>query len=140
MDSRSSARPLWAGLTLVGTAVVVALAWRAPTALLAVCPPCLFRTLFGIEHCWGCGMTRACVALLRGEFDHAWGLNSRAYLVLPLLTALYLDWLRVACGSPARGTARAPGAVQPERLRPGTGLAASVHPSRIHSPLSGITV
>ncbi len=50
---------------------------------------CLSKRLFNME-CYGCGLTRATLAIIHGDFAAAWALNSRAFIVVPLLAFLYL--------------------------------------------------
>ena len=70
-------------LALLGASAIL-----APALLWRVAPPCLF-TLLAETTCWGCGMTRASLAFLRGDFVAAWNFNKASLLVLPLLLALY---------------------------------------------------
>ena len=65
-----------------------------PAALLRVAPPCLFLGLFELP-CWGCGMTRAALALLRGDIATAWQYNKASLLVLPMLMLLYARHLHM---------------------------------------------
>ena len=69
------------GVTLVAAAQVAAVAsgvggW-----------PCLFKSAAGIP-CPGCGLTRATISLLRGEFAAAFGAHAFAPLLLLALAAL----------------------------------------------------
>lgn len=73
----------WVALACAGIAALAAPGW-----LLAVAPPCLLTSLTDIE-CWGCGMTRAVVAAVQGQWAQAWALNPRVYVVLPLLTGIF---------------------------------------------------
>ncbi len=50
--------------------------------------PCVFRAMTGYL-CPGCGMTRAVVAILDGNFAKAWQYNALSLTLLPVLT-LYL--------------------------------------------------
>lgn len=50
--------------------------------------PCIFRALTGYL-CPGCGMTRAVVVILDGNFAKAWQYNALSLTLLPVLT-LYL--------------------------------------------------
>lgn len=52
--------------------------------------PCLFRCLTDLV-CPGCGMTRACLAIVRGEFDAAWNYHPFSFFLLGLaiLTAFF---------------------------------------------------
>lgn len=53
---------------------------------------CLSRRFFDME-CFGCGMTRACVALRNADFESAYQFNWRVVVVVPLLVAEYLRQL-----------------------------------------------
>lgn len=46
-------------------------------------PPCLFKTLLGMQ-CPGCGSLRAAHALLHGNISQAWALNKPLLVALPL--------------------------------------------------------
>lgn len=60
-----------------------------PGALLHYGPPCVFSSVLGWEHCWGCGITHAIIALLHGDVAAAWQHNPRSLIVLPLLIVVY---------------------------------------------------
>lgn len=49
--------------------------------------PCLFRAVTGLL-CPGCGVTRLCLALLRGDPGAAWEANPVLLLLLPALAVL----------------------------------------------------
>lgn len=49
-------------------------------------PPCVFREVTGF-HCIGCGITRACHALLHLRFWEAFGQNPLLVVALPLVLA-----------------------------------------------------
>ncbi len=51
--------------------------------------PCVINTLFDID-CWGCGITRAIISLLHGEWDRSLGLHVMALPVLAVITAISL--------------------------------------------------
>jgi hypothetical protein len=75
-------------------AVLGLAALLAPGALMRVAPPCLFSLL--LDHpCWGCGMTRAALAFVRGDFVAAWQFNKASLLVLPMLMLLYARHLHM---------------------------------------------
>ena len=44
-------------------------------------PFCLVRTVTGLP-CPGCGITRALIAIARGNFREAWRLNPAAFMVV----------------------------------------------------------
>lgn len=44
--------------------------------------PCLFTLIFDI-NCWGCGLTRAFIELLRFDFKLAWSYNPIIFLLIP---------------------------------------------------------
>ena len=52
--------------------------------------PCLFRTLTGWQ-CPGCGVTRMCLSLLRGDFAAAWQYNAAILCLLPPGAAVAAD-------------------------------------------------
>lgn len=54
--------------------------------------PCPFRLITGYL-CPGCGVTRMCLAFLRGDPAAAYGYNKGLFLILPLLAALILSAL-----------------------------------------------
>jgi len=64
----------------------------APDRVLAWSPPCLWHSL-GIAHCWGCGMTRAFIAVLHGDLLTAIRLNPGIGAVAPLLLWVYVTSL-----------------------------------------------
>jgi hypothetical protein len=74
---------------------VLALACAVPPALIVlfsfspeefdIYPKCMFHLLTGL-HCPGCGATRACFALLHGQWDQAIAFNAYFVLSLPWLT------------------------------------------------------
>ena len=49
--------------------------------------PCVITAISGYD-CPGCGMTRASVSLVRGDFQRAWQFNPFVYLVVPLAIVL----------------------------------------------------
>lgn len=51
--------------------------------------PCLFDTLLDID-CWGCGITRAVISLLHGEWQRAWDQRSMAIPVMVAIAAISL--------------------------------------------------
>jgi len=63
-----------------------------PETLLRVAPSCLI-SVFLEDQCWGCGITRASIAILRGDFAAAWGFNKLSVVVLPMLFFFYLRFL-----------------------------------------------
>ncbi len=78
----------------VALAALGAAAILMPAALLRVAPSCLFFKLFD-QTCWGCGMTHAALAFLRGDLPAAWQFNRASLLVLPMLLALYARHLHM---------------------------------------------
>ena len=49
---------------------------------------CLYKRFFGLE-CWGCGMTRAIISVVNGNFKDAIEYNWRVLIVFPLLLYIY---------------------------------------------------
>ena len=93
----------------IGPTAAVALGGLGALALLASQIPgrrpdlvlCPWRRLTG-TNCPGCGMTRALMALLRGDLDHALGMHPLSPVVLALIVAT----TALACWDLARGTDR----------------------------------
>ncbi len=106
-----------AGAFLLG--LVVLATW---TALSGTPPgdvqllPCPLQTLSGLR-CPGCGITRACLALARGEFAAAWSYHPFAYLLVPLALTMGL-----APGKTRRAWRRVPETLR--RMLVGAALAA----------------
>ena len=65
-----------------------------PDWLNQISPPCLFRYFFDFKYCWGCGLTRATVALLNAKFVAAWQLNPLVFIVVPLIIFEYFRLLK----------------------------------------------
>ena len=76
-------------LTGLGVAVIA-----APNFVLQYSPPCIFNYFFGFNYCWGCGLTRATVALLNAKFVAAWQLNPLVFIVVPLIIFEYFRLLK----------------------------------------------
>ncbi len=72
-------------LTGLGVAAIA-----APNFVLQYSPPCIFNYFFGFNYCWGCGLTRATLAVLDGNFEVAWHLNRLIFIVLPLIIFQYI--------------------------------------------------
>lgn len=73
------ARLLLAGLIAVGAAT--AIAGVSPQAVRSI--PCPFHLATGV-CCPGCGMTRSCLSLVRGEWAAAFGFHPLSFALLPL--------------------------------------------------------
>ncbi len=55
---------------------------------------CVYKFLFGKE-CWNCGMTRAFLSILHGDFLEAWKYNYKVIVVFPLTICMYLySWYK----------------------------------------------
>lgn len=72
-------------LTGLGVAAIA-----APNFVLQYSPPCIFNYFFGFNYCWGCGLTRATLAVLDGNLEMAWHLNRLIFIVLPLIIFQYI--------------------------------------------------
>jgi hypothetical protein len=72
-------------LTGLGVAAIA-----APNFVLQYSPPCIFNYFFGFNYCWGCGLTRATLAVLDGDLEMAWQLNRLIFIVLPLIIFQYI--------------------------------------------------
>lgn len=84
-------------IAALGAAAIV-----VPDTLLHASPSCLISMLLE-DRCWGCGITRASIAILHGDFTAAWRLNKFSIVVLPMLVFLYLRFLRTIWHSYAPG-------------------------------------
>lgn len=78
------ARRLLAGAALLLAAGLAYAFWARATGLALPCP---FRAVTGLL-CPGCGVTRLCLALLRGDVAAAWRANPALLLLLPVLAVL----------------------------------------------------
>lgn len=55
---------------------------------------CIFKRIFNTE-CWNCGMTRAFLYVLHGQFDIAMSYNKNVIFVFPLTIYMYLySWYK----------------------------------------------
>ena len=50
---------------------------------------CLFKNLFGIE-CYGCGITKAVIAITQLDFIRAFNYNRLIFIVMPLVLYLWV--------------------------------------------------
>ena len=57
--------------------------------------PCIFHSLTDLV-CPGCGMTRACIALVHGQFGVAWSYHPFSFLIvgLAIAAAFFPLWLK----------------------------------------------
>lgn len=83
MEKLRRRRLLSGGAALLAAGLGYAL-WLRLTGLAIPCP---FRAVTGLL-CPGCGVTRLCLALLRGDFGAAWRANPVLLALLPALAAL----------------------------------------------------
>ena len=70
-------------------------------------PICIYTLVTG-SHCWGCGMTRALCAGVRGDFITAFHYNPRVVVVLPVLFAVWLRMVRREIDAAGEKTGEAP--------------------------------
>jgi hypothetical protein len=69
-------------------AIVVACGTVVTAILLAPIRLCLVASLFHVP-CPGCGMTRAALALLRGDFGRAFSFHPLAIVLVPFVGAIF---------------------------------------------------
>lgn len=81
--ARRRRRVLTAAVVLLAAGLGYAL-WVHVTGLALPCP---FHAVIGLK-CPGCGVTRMCLALLRGDLADAWAANPVLLLLLPVLGLL----------------------------------------------------
>lgn len=77
----------------VAVACIALIGFCYPQALLQLCPPCLWKTLFHIDWCWGCGITRAMLSVLAGDWRGAIQFNPLIVLVAPLSAWVYVRFV-----------------------------------------------
>lgn len=70
-----------------GLLLAVGLAYALWVRATGLALPCPFRAVTGLL-CPGCGVTRLCLALLRGDWAGAWRANPALLPMLPILAAL----------------------------------------------------
>ena len=85
------ARLLLIGLGTVG--LYTAVSGMTPEEVSLI--PCIFHSLTDLA-CPGCGMTRACLALVRGKFGVAWSYHPFSFLIVGLAipAAFFPMWLK----------------------------------------------
>lgn len=85
------ARLFLVGLGVIGLYTVVSEISTEDVSLI----PCIFHSLTKLA-CPGCGMTRACVALVQGKFGIAWYYHPFSFLVvgLAIAAAFFPGWLK----------------------------------------------
>ncbi len=84
MERRRRLNRLLGGAGLLLAAGLAYALWVRATGLALPCP---FRAVTGLL-CPGCGVTRLCLALLRGDWAGAWRANPALLPMLPILAAL----------------------------------------------------
>ena len=58
---------------------------------------CIYKLITGKE-CYNCGMTRAFLSVIQGNFDKAMYYNSNSIIVFPFATFIYLySWHKFIC-------------------------------------------
>lgn len=55
---------------------------------------CLSKVLFKVE-CFACGLTRACMHLIHGEFEEAFAWHMWSFIALPALAIFWVRWFFV---------------------------------------------
>ncbi len=53
---------------------------------------CIFKNVLGLD-CFGCGMTRAIIAFIRGDFYQSINYNFNVIIILPLLLIIWFKQL-----------------------------------------------
>lgn len=70
-----------------GIILLVGILYAIFVRLTGLAVPCIFRTLTGWQ-CPGCGITRACLSLLKGEIRTSFSYNSFLYIAGPCIIYL----------------------------------------------------
>jgi hypothetical protein len=81
-------------ITLVLLTLLALLTWLVPDWLSQISPTCLFSYFFDFKYCWGCGLTRATIALMNADLIAAWQLNPLVFIVVPLIIFEYFRLLK----------------------------------------------
>lgn len=82
----------WAWFIVLAYAMV-GLVLRAVGSI-NILPPCLWTAIFH-RHCPGCGITTACVHLLRGQWSAAWQSNPLVFpAVILIIGAILADFFK----------------------------------------------
>lgn len=91
---------------LIAGAIALVIFWTlvAPETVLLWLPDCVFSTWFELP-CWGCDISHALIALMRGDINEAWDINPRSLFVAPLLAHIYFQYLRMIVTSYRNQTA-----------------------------------
>lgn len=92
LSPNSPARRAWgpSALAVAGAGLALLLYRHDPAQASSYWPGCPFHELTG-GYCVGCGMTRACYALLHGHPLHAFAMNPLGVALMPS-AALSLAW------------------------------------------------
>ena len=90
-NNTSLARLLLIGLGVIG--FYTAMSEISPAEVTLV--PCIFHSVTDIP-CPGCGMTRACVALVQGKFGTAWDYHPFSFFLVgvAIAAAFFPVWLK----------------------------------------------
>ncbi len=97
-----SERRLGKLLVLLGGLLTLGLTYAWAMGRLGRGLPCLFYRLTGLL-CPGCGVSRMCMALLRGDWAGAWAANPAiCLLALPIAALLVCRAVRYVAGTPSR--------------------------------------
>ena len=91
LNHTSLSRLFLIGLGVVG--LYTAASGLAPKEVSLI--PCVFHLLTDLV-CPGCGMTRACIALVHGQFGAAWSYHPFSFLIVGLAVpaAFFPIWLK----------------------------------------------
>ena len=93
-------------MTRAGLIGMIGLAYALFCTRTGLALPCPFHVLTGL-WCPGCGVSRMCLALLRGDLSAAWGYNPALMVLLPVRTAVLtkmgLRYVRAGEARPTRG-------------------------------------
>ena len=75
-------------LMLTGIVLMLWILWKNDPIKSQLFPPCPFYKLTSL-YCPGCGSTRACHALLRGNLSHAISMNPLLVLSIPIVIFMF---------------------------------------------------
>lgn len=77
-------RRIMQAVAVVAAIAAIGFLYAAFIRITGLSIPCPFHSLTGLE-CPGCGITTACLAVLRGDIRRAWEANAYLFLAAPVI-------------------------------------------------------
>ncbi len=83
----------WSWLLVGGLVAIPTVLFILPPDFFDNGPPLCVSTLLFNVNCYACGMTRACMHFIHFDFEAAWMFNKLSFVVMPILSFLWLAFL-----------------------------------------------